>query len=351
VAATLNEYVTIDNPLDYHTFIWNQEDKLTATFSAVLGGGYDVAMLILDVPTHPKMKPDTWMVTARALMNAAGATKARAAMVASLAEGMPLDLAAQLSAHNVAPLIGLDDALTAFEAAAFIGRNWARRDTPVAMSKPQRKDGTESVVGESEAKALLKAHGLRVPEGIVCKAGEAVGAAEKLGYPVTLKVSSDAIAHKTEAGGVALNLRSPQEVKAAAQRMAKLAPDVLVEQMVTGAVAELIIGLKEDPQFGEALVVGAGGILTELLKDSVTLILPTSRAEIERALKSLKVWTLVEGFRGKAGDQLAVIKAVEAVAAFAAANRGRIEELDVNPLLVLPDGAIAVDALIKMRTP
>ena len=197
---------------------------------------------------------------------------------------------------------------------------------------------------------MLKSHGLRVPEGIVCTAGEAVGAAEKLGFPVTLKVSSDAIAHKTEAGGVALNLRTAAEVKAAAERMAKLAPDVLVERMVTGAVAELIIGLKADPQFGAALVVGAGGILTELLKDSVTLILPTSRAEIERALKSLKVWKLVEGFRGKSGDQHAVIKAVEAVAAFADANRGRIEELDVNPLLVLPDGAVAVDALIKMRT-
>ncbi len=89
--------------------------------------------------------------------------------------------------------------------------------------------------------------------------------------------------------------------------MAKLAPDVLVERMVTGAVAELIIGLTTDPQFGTALVVGAGGILTELLKDSVTLILPTSRPEIERALNTLKVWKLVEGFRGKSGDQDAVI--------------------------------------------
>ena len=85
--------------------------------------------------------------------------------------------------------------------------------------------------------------------------------------------------------------------------MAELAPDVLVERMVTGAVAELIIGLTSDPQFGTALVVGAGGILTELLKDSVTLILPTTRTEIERALRTLKVWKLVEGFRGKSGDQ------------------------------------------------
>ena len=132
--------------------------------------------------------------------------------------------------------------------------------------------------------------------------------------------------------------------------MSLLAPDVLVESMVTGAVAELIIGLTSDPQFGTALVVGAGGILTELLKDSVTLILPTTRTEIERALASLKVWKLVEGFRGKSGDQAAVIRAVEAVAAFADANRGLVEELDVNPLLVLKDGAVAVDALIKMRT-
>ncbi len=166
---------------------------------------------------------------------------------------------------------------------------------------------------------------------------------------MTLKTSSAAIAHKTEAGGVALNLKSAAEVEAAALRMARLAPEVLVERMVTGAVAELIIGLKSDPQFGTALVVGAGGILTELLKDSVTLILPATRSEIERALKTLKVWKLVEGFRGKSGDQKAVIDAVEAVAAFADAHRGLIEELDVNPLLVLPSGAVAVDALLRMR--
>ena len=126
-------------------------------------------------------------------------------------------------------------------------------------------------------------------DGIIVAGHGRLAAAQKLGYPVTLKVASDAIAHKTEAGGVALNLRTPDEVRAAAERMARLAPDVLVEQMVTGAVAELIIGLTSDPQFGTALVVGAGGILTELLKDSVTLILPTTRSEIERALTSLTV--------------------------------------------------------------
>ncbi len=351
VAATLNEYVAIDNPLDYHTFIWGQPDKLTATFTQVLKGGFDVGMVILDTPTHPKMKPEAWATTARAMAAAAQATGARAAVVASLSEGMPLSLADELSQSGVAPMMGLDDALTAFEAAAFIGRNWARTETLPDMLPPLTKGSDDRIFSESAAKALLKKHGLSVPEGIVCPAEDAVAAAEKLGYPVTLKVSSAAIAHKTEAGGVALNLRTADEVREAAERMAKLAPDVLVERMVTGAVAELIIGLTSDPQFGTALVVGAGGILTELLKDSVTLILPTTRTEIERALKTLKVWTLVEGFRGKSGDQQAVFRAVEAVADFANANRGLVEEVDVNPLLVLKDGAIAVDALIKMRKP
>ena len=350
VAATLNEYAAIDNPLDYHTFIWNQPEKLQATFTEVLRGGFDVAMLILDTPTHPKMKPDAWATTARALVKASEATNARAAVVASLPEGMPLDLAAELSVHGISPMMGLDDALTAFEAAANIGRNWARSDAPVEMQAPAVTGSGETVLSEYGAKQLLKAHGLSVPDGIVCKADEAVKAAATLGYPVTLKVSAAAIAHKTEAGGVALNLKDAAEVEAAALRMSKLAPDVLVERMVTGAVAELIIGLTSDPQFGTALVIGAGGIFTELLQDSVTLILPTARPEIERALKTLKVWKLVEGFRNKSGDQDAVIRAVEAVAAFAAAHRGLIEELDVNPLLVLPHGAVAVDALIKMRT-
>ncbi len=351
VAATLNEYVAIDNPLDYHTFIWGQPEKLTATFTEVLKGGFDVGMVILDTPTHPKMKPDSWATTAHAMAAAARATGARAAVVASLSEGMPLPLAAELSASGVAPMMDLDDALTAFEAAAFIGRNWARAEEPPEMLPPVRKGTDEQVLSEHDAKQLLKRYGLTVPEGIVCKATDAVKAAETLGYPVTLKVSSAAIAHKTEAGGVALNLKTAAEVEEAARRMAGLAPDVLVERMVTGAVAELIIGLTSDPQFGTALVVGAGGILTELLKDSVTLILPTTRTEIERALRTLKVWTLVEGFRGKSGDAQAVIRAVEAVASFAEANRGLVEELDVNPLLVTKDGAVAVDALIKMRTP
>ena len=351
VTATLNAFVAIDNPLDYHTFIWNDADKLTSTFTAVLSGGFDVGVLILDTPTQAHMNPAAWIKTARAFQTAAADNSARAAVVATLPECMPLDLADELTLAGIAPMFGLDDALTAFEAAAQIGENWTRTDPAPEASAPRKLRGDETLLTEHEAKLLLKGRGLTVPEGSECSIADAPAVADSLGYPVTLKVSSAKIAHKTEVGGVALNLMTRDEVATAAIALSKLGDRVLVECMVKGAVAELIIGVKRDPQFGLALVMGAGGVLTELLKDSTALLLPTSRAEITRALKRLKVWTLVEGFRGKSGDAEAVIAAIEAIAAFAAAQRDKLEELDVNPLMVLPKGAVAVDALIKMRTP
>ena len=165
-----------------------------------------------------------------------------------------------------------------------------------------------------------------VPRGRVVPWGEAVEAARAIGFPVTLKVSSAAIAHKTEVGGVALNLKSDDEVRDAAARLAELSTELLVEEMVQGAVAELIVGLTRDPQFGLALVIGAGGVLTELMQDTATLLLPTTREEIERALASLKVCETHRGFRGKSGDREAVIAAIEAVARFAAAHGPRIDE-------------------------
>jgi acyl-CoA synthetase (NDP forming) len=353
VAASLNEYVAVDNPLDYHTFIWNDETKLTATFSAVLSGGFDVAMLILDIPTHPKMRPDTWLVTAKALMNAAEKTGARAAVVASLPECLPLDLAEKFAEHGVVPMLGLDDALAAFEAAAFIGKNWARRDEPVASRHATASPAPIRNYTEHEAKELLAAHGLTIPRGLACKAADAGRAAEDIGFPVVLKVASTAIAHKTEVGGVAVNIASREETEREARRLAEIAPDLLVERMVRGAVAELIVGVTRDPQFGPVLAVGAGGILTEFFKDSVTLLLPTSRAEIERAVTTLKVWRLVEGYRNRAGDTEAALAAIVAIADFAAVYRDRIVELDINPLLVLPpgQGVVAVDALLRMAGP
>ena len=390
IKASLNEFVSVDNPFDYHTFIWNDEEKLTATFTATLSGGFDCGVLILDTPALPTTNPAAWLKTARAFAVAAKANKARAVVLASFPENMTREMMAQLTADGIAPMMGFDDTLTALEAAAAIGENWVG-DTPPPLSHPVHlpihpslslrhpslslrhpgegrdpagpqtpaKEGSTipafagmteiKLLTEHEGKRLLAKSGLAVPDGVIASIPDAGKAAAKLGFPVAVKTSSSSIAHKTEAGGVALNLKSEAEVQTAANRMAALGPEVLVEKMVQGAVAELILGVTRDPQFGLALVVGAGGIFTELLKDSATLLLPTNRSEIIRALKSLRIWKLVEGYRGKKGDAEAIIQSIEAVAAFAAAHETTLEELDINPLFVLPQGAVAADALVRLR--
>ena len=359
VAATLNDLVHIDNPLDYHTFIWNQREALENTFAAAMAGGFDTALLILDTPTHPAMKPDSWLVTARAWAAAQRRVGARAVVVATLPEGMPPRLADELGAAGIAPLIGIEDALSALAAAAAIGERYARPVAalpwPTGPTSRAMPDGglnaatTGRVVRESEAKALLARYGLMVPMTAECALADAPQVAAGIGFPVVLKISDESIAHKSDVGGVALGLRSADEVTAAAGRMVALGDRVLVEQMVGGAVAELIVGVVRDPQFGFALLIGAGGVLAELITDSVTLLLPATHEDIERAVKRLRVWTLIEGHRGRKGDPDSVLRAIEAIADFAEAHRDDLLELDVNPLLVLPDRAVAVDALIKTR--
>jgi acetyl-CoA synthetase len=272
---------------------------------------------------------------------------------------MPPRLADELGAAGIAPLIGIEDALGAFAAAASIGERYAR---PVAelpwptgpTSRAMPDDDLDAattgrVVRESEAKALLARYGLVVPMTAECALADAPQVAARIGFPVVLKISDESIAHKSDVGGVALGLRSADEVAAAAGRMVALGDRVLVEQMVGGAVAELIVGVVRDPQFGFALLIGAGGVLAELITDSVTLLLPATHEDIERAVKRLRVWTLIEGHRGRKGDPDSVLRAIEAIVAFAEAHRDDLLELDVNPLLVLPDRAVAVDALIKTR--
>jgi hypothetical protein len=119
--------------------------------------------------------------------------------------------------------------------------------------------------------------------------------------------------------------------------------------MIGGAVAELIVGVTRGAPFGPALTIGAGGVLVELLDDSATLLLPATRADIARALRSLRCFPLLDGYRGRpGGDVEATVDAILAVARYAEANARSLVELDVNPLLVLPSGAVAVDALIRV---
>jgi len=176
--------------------------------------------------------------------------------------------------------------------------------------------------------------------------------AAAIGFPVVIKAVGADLEHKTDVGGVVLNVRTVAEATAAAQRLAKLSSTLLVEAMTTDGVAEILVGVIVDPQFGLVLVLGAGGVMTELWADSVSLLPPWTRESIAAGLARLKISKLLAGFRGKSpGDVSGLIDSIVGIANYASANRATLIEIDVNPVIVRPvgKGVVAVDTLIRLR--
>ncbi|MDT3378847.1 acetate--CoA ligase family protein [Labrys portucalensis] len=357
-AARLQELLTdkvhVSNPLDYHTYIWGNEPANEAVFTEMLNSGFDLNLLVLDQPrTDRGLVPDGGFAAARAaITRAAAASGARAAVVSSLPENMQEDDAKALLADGVLPMQGMGDALTAITHGVDFTMARAGWEKLVPLRKVARIDvGKARLLSEYESKHLLGRHGLELPPSRIAGTVEAPSTAAALGFPVAIKIHSDKIAHKSDVGGVKLGLRSRADVTDAVASMSHLGDRFLVERMVEGAVAELIVGVVRDPQFGPTLTVGAGGVLVEMLKDAAVMLLPVTAEEIREKLMSLRVARLLEGFRGKPrGDIRGTIKAILAIADFAERHADRLVELDVNPLFVLPEGrgAIAADALVRM---
>ncbi|MGK9199686.1 MULTISPECIES: acetate--CoA ligase family protein [Sinorhizobium] len=347
---SLGEMVTIANPLDYHTFVWGNREKQTAAFTAMMRGGYALNLIVLDFPRLDRCDAADWVTTCEATIDATKATGAVAGIVASLGENMPEETALSLVSAGVVPFFGIDEALAAIETAAAIGAIWAKPAAPPLLRS--RPEGGEIVtLSEAEAKAELAAAGVIVPGGrSAATVEEAAAAAEALGFPVVLKGLG--VAHKTEAGAVKVNLTSRQEVITAARGMAAVASGYLVEKMIARPVAELIVGAMRDAVAGPVLTIGAGGILVELLEDSAILTLPVTEEMIRDAIAGLKIAKLLDGYRGNPkGDIAALAGTVAAAASYVVANASKLEELDINPIMVLPDGhgAVAADALIRRR--
>ena len=349
----LGEKVSVANPLDYHTYIWGDLAAQTECFSGLMDCQFDAHLLVLDYPRLDRCSAQSWGATVDAFVAAAQSGGKGATVVASLPEDLPEHFASALMHQNIAPMHGLPDCLDAIANAAAIGAAKQRLDQTVALPTVQDLvQGPEVLLDEAASKRALAAFGLPTPKGAVLAASAVCDYANTLGYPVVLKAVSDQLAHKTEAGAVHLHLQNEAQLRAALEKMTGLSERFLVEQMAKGVVAEVIVGVQRDPQFGLSLTVGAGGVLVEILQDAVTLLFPVQRNNVRDALMALKMWPLLVGFRGRpAGDVEALIDAVMAVANFAQRHAHQLLELDVNPVLVIAQGhgVLAVDALIRIQ--
>ncbi len=258
---------------------------------------------------------------------------------------------------NVPVLKGTRSALTAV-------RSLMMQDRAVSwpgVTALEKKPLPASALTEREAKALLALEGLPVPkERLVTDAAAAAEAAAQLGFPVVMKIESPDILHKTEAGGVKLGIASEQEARAAfdaimtSARAYAPAADlrgVSVQEMVTGGV-EALVGLVRHEPFGFGLVVGLGGVLVELVKDSTFDLLPIDLARADAMIGETKLASLLEGYRGAPkADRRALADLLVKLSDFAARYGDDIEAIDLNPVAVLPEGrgVRILDALIIPR--
>lgn len=362
LAQVLPSYANLVNPLDFTTAIWGDGEALNRMLDSALRTEADAAMLVLDYPseyTGERKECDLLLE----LYCAALVRHGKAGFVTSaFPELLPAHARDRLHAQGVAALQGVEDGLAAWGRIAGYQRNrqalLALGESALVPLCPQALAGEGHLLNEWDSKSALRAFGMPTPNGVLSTPDKALADANALGYPLVLKAVSAQLPHKTEAGAVALNLKDDAALSAALKKMrasiAAYAPQVpfdqvLLEPMATPPLAELIVGIKRENDFGLALVIGAGGILVELLKDSRSLLLPTTDGAIRNAVSSLRSAALLQGFRGRErADLEALVAAIRAVADYACENAAQLLELDVNPLLVGAHGTTAVDALIRL---
>ncbi|MEM9048141.1 MAG: acetate--CoA ligase family protein [Pseudomonadota bacterium] len=339
LSERLGPMVRIANPLDYHTGIWGDARAMTEVFAAMAGPEVDLTLLVCDMPHPGRCDSRDWAPAVAALEAASAQSGARMAMLATLPEGLPEPLADRLMQAGIAPLAGLGDGIAAISAMAgalTMTRGW--------RPLPRHPDRATRTLDEAEAKRRLSASGLTVPEGGRAETVAAARAqAAALGGRVALKGLG--FSHKSEAGAVRLDLTAAEIAPMQA------AQGYLVERMVEGGIAELLIGLRRDPVYGAHLTLGLGGVTAELLADTATLILPATDRDIRQALADLRLAPLLTGHRGRPPADLdaALAAIARLVALFVAVPD--LAEIEINPLILRPAGQDRADRSPPAQAP
>ncbi len=360
LSALLPDIATVSNPLDYTTPIWGDPSRTGPVFSAAINLlNADTAVLVQDYPaTGLDSSKGYYLADAGAFIAAAKARGIPAAICATLPENLDDETRTWLVSQGVAPMQGLTETLDAVRAAVL----WSERRAQILASppKPLCKPApmrAATILDEAEGKDHLRRIGLPIPNGEVVSGADTAAAAERIGYPVALKMMGPRLAHKSEAGAVALGIANAAALAdalssmcAAVHRHDPLAVTdrFLVECMAPRPLAELLVNLRRDEQFGLILTLGAGGVLVELLNDTATLLLPTSEADVLQALNRLKISRLIKGYRGGGSADLpSLARFLTQLSTVFEAQQQTLKEIEINPLFVTQTGVWVVDALIQ----
>lgn len=341
--SLLGPKVTISNPLDYHTYIWGDVPKMSAVFSELAGAGKDLCFFVLDLPREDRCDPSGYDCAVDAITNARRETGGAIAVVSLFSENIPEAVGEKFMRDGIVPLNGIRAGVMAIDACSRGLDLWgsAKAGDPIKLAST----GTVyTLLDEVESKSQLEKAGISIPRSVFSERPAMVtGKAEAaLQFPVVAKVLG--YAHKSECGAVRTGIADPKALRDALEVM-PAGNGYLVEEMVTGCLCELLVGVSRHAGGAKMLTIGAGGILAELFPDRANLVLPVGDIEVRRCLKSLNVWPILEGYRGRPqADIDGLVSAIRHVCDLALSLGDA--EVEVNPLMVCETGAIAADAMI-----
>ena len=368
-ATTLTQLLphtaTVTNPLDYTTPIWGDYERTLPVFKCLLKDEYDSAVLVQDYPAAglDESKPH-YRADSDSFIKACRTANIPAAICSTLPENLDAETRSHVLQAGVAPMQGIKTCMEAMNAAANYGKRRA-----VLLANPPHPFRRAEVMGsrfrqlnEATAKSILAKAGLHVPPFHQLPMAKAISKKIdhiELAYPVAAKICSSDICHKTEIGGVQLNISSKSEltttIASIITSVKHHAPDarldgILIESMINNAILELMASLRRDPQFGLVLTIASGGVMTEILQDASTVLVPADDISLLAALDSLRIAPLFDGFRGgQAASRTAVLDQIKGLVSLMKAAPD-IKEIEINPIMVGKDYACCADALINISS-
>jgi acyl-CoA synthetase (NDP forming) len=368
LVKVLPPFSQIANPLD----AWGTGD-LEQTYPRsmeILASDPNIDLLAVSLDATDSLAPrqtEQYAAVARAAVSVAESSGKNIVLFSNVSSGLDPQICRIAAQGNLPFLMGTAESLLALRKVLDYAAFRRQPSTPPRLKRVQPPQVAflmerHGVLREQEAKQILSAYDIRSPrEDLAGTVDQAVRLGQEIGWPVVLKVISAQIPHKTEAGGVALRISDETQLRQAYDRILTNArrynpqariDGILVSEMIEDAVAEVLVGINIDPDFGPVVAFGLGGILVELLQDASLRLPPISLPMARAMIQEIRGYPLLSGFRGRpAGDLETLAITLVNVGNLVLDWAGRIRSLDINPLLVLPEGrgVVAADALLELR--
>ena len=352
---------TVSNPLDYTTPIWGQPEKTGPVFNTFFHDNYDAAILVQDyLPPNINELNKFYLYDAKAFIKEAKLKNLPTIICSTVPENNDPDISNFFVSQGVTPMQGLEEALNAINRSyKFYQRHQDFLLGKVKVKKSIKSLGTKSsMLNEMESKSILNKIGLAIPnflnEENYTKHYQQTEEFS-LKFPVCLKMLSREVQHKTDIGAIDLNIKNYQELLTSFEKIKKqveqskenFSNNFLVEEMQPEPLGELLVGIFYDLQFGYVMTLASGGVLANLIEDSVTILLPASIHELDKSLGKLKINKLFQGYRGKKEiNRKLLLGNLKKLTDFALDKSNNVQQIEINPLFVFPEKNIAVDGII-----